>query len=407
MELTVTKGDTPYSGTINIPEKVDYNGRTFSVTKVGREAFRYSAIEKVKLSCSIKSIDYKAFAECGNLKEVLLNYGLKEITNLAFTRCPSLKNISIPSTVETIGRYAFQYDEFNKMILEDGNDKIEFLDEYAELSFSGTKIDYLYIGRTIHYYRRLGEDDYGPFYESEVGEVIIGPNVRSLPLNCFKSINNTRLTIPSGVEDIRIPSDNKIEVLNIEASGAELKFSRYFKDVKELSLRRNIYNVYVGNNLVYFFDECSKIKTLTIGDIVYDFSNIKFAKSDIETIYNHRMTPATINTELFSSRTYLYGTLYVPVGCLEAYKSAEGWKNFWNIKEMDFSGINDVQDEQDFDYEVDVDGIKSIGDNSFEIYSVDGHKVASCILADGEKLPLSPGFYIVRCGDKTQKVIIK
>ena len=31
MELTVTSGDIPYSGTMSIPESVEYKGRTFSV----------------------------------------------------------------------------------------------------------------------------------------------------------------------------------------------------------------------------------------------------------------------------------------------------------------------------------------------------------------------------------------
>ena len=36
---------------------------------------------------------------------------------------------------------------------------------------------------------------------------------------------------------------------------------------------------------------------------------------------------------LFSKDTYAKATLYVPQGSLEAYKAADGWKEFLNIVE--------------------------------------------------------------------------
>ena len=45
---------------------------------------------------------------------------------------------------------------------------------------------------------------------------------------------------------------------------------------------------------------------------------------------------------VFSSSTYTSTKLLVPNGCVEAYKAADGWKNFLNISESGESGIEDT-----------------------------------------------------------------
>lgn len=47
---------------------------------------------------------------------------------------------------------------------------------------------------------------------------------------------------------------------------------------------------------------------------------------------------------VFSNRTYMDGILYVPIGTIEKYKQVDGWKQFFNIVEKDFSnGIISVK----------------------------------------------------------------
>lgn len=50
-------------------------------------------------------------------------------------------------------------------------------------------------------------------------------------------------------------------------------------------------------------------------------------------------TPATICYITFDNYT---ATLYVPIGAKEAYQTADYWKKFTNIVEMDFTGIEDI-----------------------------------------------------------------
>lgn len=44
-------------------------------------------------------------------------------------------------------------------------------------------------------------------------------------------------------------------------------------------------------------------------------------------------TPPSIDYDTFIDATYVFGTLYVPMGSADAYKSAYGWESFSNIVE--------------------------------------------------------------------------
>lgn len=54
-------------------------------------------------------------------------------------------------------------------------------------------------------------------------------------------------------------------------------------------------------------------------------------------------------TPLFPNTTYINVPLYVPKGTVDAYKQAEGWKNFFDIKENDgtVDKINAVKAQKD------------------------------------------------------------
>ena len=74
-----------YTGTVVIPETVTYSGQTYSVTRIG----------------------YDAFSGCSGLASVTIGNSVTRIEDGAFSGCSGLTSVTIPNSVTSIGSYAF------------------------------------------------------------------------------------------------------------------------------------------------------------------------------------------------------------------------------------------------------------------------------------------------------------
>jgi hypothetical protein len=90
------------------------------------------------------------------------------------------------------------------------------------------------------------------------------------------------------------------------------------------------------------FEYCRGLTSVTIGSGVASIEHSAFHEcSSLTSIHCKSKTPPSLNSSwsmgnvyhVFDDKTYTSATLYVPQGSAEAYKSAEGWKNFQNIVE--------------------------------------------------------------------------
>ena len=97
-----------YSGDINIPESVLYEGQTYQVTKIGRDAFRYcSSLTSITIPNSVTIIGDYAFYECSGLKSITIPNNVTNLGNATFSGCSSLASITIPNSVTSIGNSTF------------------------------------------------------------------------------------------------------------------------------------------------------------------------------------------------------------------------------------------------------------------------------------------------------------
>ena len=99
-----------YTGTVNIPSTVKYNGTTYIVKSIGDYAFYgCNSLTSIEIPNSVKSIDYCAFSDCSDLTSIEIPNSVTSVGDFAFSGCSGLTSIEIPNSVTSIGRGAFLY----------------------------------------------------------------------------------------------------------------------------------------------------------------------------------------------------------------------------------------------------------------------------------------------------------
>jgi len=121
-----------YSGDVTIPSSVNYNGKNYTVTAIGKDAFRncteltnvtmpnsmtsigsYAFYNRTKLASvtipnSVTSIDSNAFRFCKGLTSATIGDAVRTIGDEAFFGCNNLVNVTIGTSVTSIGSSAFE-----------------------------------------------------------------------------------------------------------------------------------------------------------------------------------------------------------------------------------------------------------------------------------------------------------
>jgi len=87
---------------IDIPATIDYEGRTYIVTSIGKHAFtNCSLLKRTNLPSSLVTIEDYAFEKCSQLVTAWIPEGVKEV-GAAFCDCSLLLGLVIPSTATKI-----------------------------------------------------------------------------------------------------------------------------------------------------------------------------------------------------------------------------------------------------------------------------------------------------------------
>ena len=282
-----------YAGSIIIPNTVTYNGRTLDVAEIGAEAFsNCKALYSVSLPNSIKTIGRAAFYNCEGIVSLSLPSSIMSINERAFEGCTGLRSIELP-------------DKLNKI-------------------------------------------ESAVFYNCSSLEKITIPNsVVGIGYGAFSGCKSLKsITIPSSVEAIRryaFEGCSNIETLVLEDGEKDIWIEGYINGTYYSSFDGVIIkNLYIGRaykrNSGYPADysasfpiDFSQTKVLSLGESI---KMITTWSESIETIYAFSINPDKITVE-FNNSTYINAKLYVPTGTKEKYMAADGWKNFFNIQEMD------------------------------------------------------------------------
>ena len=104
-QAEVTSNPNKYTGAVNIPETVTYEGATYSVTSIGEKAFYYcSGLTSITIGNSVTSIGEYAFSGCSGLTSIIIPNSVTNIGDHAFYDCSSLQYNEY-GDAEYIGNY--------------------------------------------------------------------------------------------------------------------------------------------------------------------------------------------------------------------------------------------------------------------------------------------------------------
>lgn len=98
------------TGAVTLPSKVSdpKGGAEYTLTSIGKEAFKKSAITSITLPSTVKEIGEKAFMDCANLKSVKLSASITDIPRECFANTVSLTSFDADfNKITSIGNKAF------------------------------------------------------------------------------------------------------------------------------------------------------------------------------------------------------------------------------------------------------------------------------------------------------------
>ena len=437
-----------FSGNLIIPAKVIYNGKTYTVTSIGSHAYDgctsltsitipnsvtsigpyafyvCKGLTSVTIPNSVTSIGDYAFAFCGKLtkvyitdlsawckidfenvssnplkysaKLILNGYGITslvipnditEIKDYAFYHCDGLTSVTIPNSVTSIGEYAFCYCEGLTSVTIPNS--VTSIGERAFFFESNNLTSIIVESGNSMYDSR---DNCNAIVETSTNTLIAGCENSTIP-NSVTSIGPYAFYVCKGLTSVTIP--NSVTSIGEHA----------FDGCKGLT------SVTIPNSVTsigpYAFYGCKGLTSVTIPNSVTSIGKYALSNwSNIRTIYCQSATPPSYPSS-FDDDVLMYSTLYVPTGCKSAYEAVDPWRNFWNIKEMEFNGIEDIVADGDEinvvanNGEIVVNGIENA---MVEVYNINGQLVYSgnsTAIAVANK-----GIYIVEVSGKTFKIAL-
>jgi hypothetical protein len=207
---------------VEIPEIVKNNGKTYAVTSIDAYAFEFcESLEDVVFSDSIVSIGYQAFFSCYSLSSVTFGSGLKTIGEFAFEGCESLTSLYIPSHIEEIGEGAFDYlvDVTLGAINFDFNSKAFFRVRLTTLTIESGEI---------------GRDAFSDFIS--LTTVTLGKDVTYIGSDAFErcinlaTVNVKATTVPTGGGSMFYNCHSSLVIYVPSAKVSAYQKATYWKD---------------------------------------------------------------------------------------------------------------------------------------------------------------------------------
>ena len=308
---------------IHIPVACLFDGSTGSY--IWGEAFQgCENLKTVTIAEGIKTIGYSVFADCKNLTSVKLPSTIKQLEvswpfSGVFENCESLKTIELPEGIEAI----------NDAFINTGITSITFPNSLAKnLEYYRTTLQGCKNLTTVVFPNAQKKLNHGFFQNCEkLSSVTLSAQLEEIGDRAFDGCKMLRtIHLPNTLKEIGSFAFSKTGLIGIVIPEGVTSLSYTFEDCKDLT------SVSLPNSLKEIgyrtFYRCSSLTTLTIPKNVtkiYDPSSA-LNLDRLKTLIMTPITPPILTDRMWSNVPGF--TIKVPAASLEAYKKAEGWKQY-------------------------------------------------------------------------------
>lgn len=120
----VADEDNAYSGNMTIPQEVTFNGKTYKVKAIGKNAFANSAVTFLNIHKDIERFDDFAFYNCAQLEKIRIVENMVQVGGYWVEDDVYAKFVAFPESLVEIGANAFSGTHFKKIELPAGLETI-------------------------------------------------------------------------------------------------------------------------------------------------------------------------------------------------------------------------------------------------------------------------------------------
>lgn len=293
-ELEVTNGaSSDYSGIVNIPKVVMYDGRTYNVARICKYAFY----------------------ECIGIESITIPDSVTIIDDYAFYGCKNMISITIGSNVANIGDYVFEdCFKLEKVVVKD-------IAAWCEVKFGYSKIG---DSNPLHIANHLYNDE-----DTEIKELAIPDGVVNIGSHAFNGCRGLiSVTIPNSVVSIGDCAfqDCGLASITIPNSVTSIGVSAFSQCVNltNISIPQGITSINHGT-----FWKCNALTSITIPNSVTSIGDYAFS-------YCKGLTSITIPD---SVTTIGEGAFY----CCQNLASLVVGSNVMDIDARAFLGCNNLK----------------------------------------------------------------
>ena len=283
-----------------------------------------------------------------NITNLIIKNGVTSIGDWAFLGC-NITSLNIPNSVTNIGEYAFSSHRLSSVtfgnsvktigkgafggniisseiiIYQNTPPKLDGSVFFGATCFTGIKL-FVPAGSVEAYRTAAGWD--GFLIIGEIGEpspaIAAGTQMSFMYEMCYF----TWILYDDGTAIIK--NGHSMPYYNC------MKCARPWYEGHQNTITAVIIEEGMANISAHAFYQCSNINSISIPGSVVEISNeAPFAGCrNIVKIINHSTDPQIIGNDVFDDVNKAECVLFVPVGSEEAYRVADGWKDFENIKEI-------------------------------------------------------------------------